>query len=129
MNDYISKIDNLIKSCFVITAYQLHTDRKSEDMAFISGRIDFIEGSSLDFKEFVEKTFQGVEKYKYGYNYRKNSKIIFRCDNAPDPRAKHLNSFPHHRHTEEGNLVESHVVTLFEVLEQIQQRILTYWAD
>jgi len=71
MNDYISKIETLIRSCLSIRGYQLNTDRKTEDIAFISGRAEFIEGSSLDFKEFVEKTDKGVEKYKYGYNYRK----------------------------------------------------------
>ena len=127
MNDYISKIEDLIQSCFIISSYQLNIDKKSADMAFISGRIDFIGGSSLDFKEFVEKTAKGIEKYKYGYNYRKDSIVLFRYDNAPDPGAKHLKTFPHHQHTEDGNIVDSHPVTLSEVLEKIEKRILAHW--
>ncbi len=68
MNDYFSAIENLILSCFLKAAYQLNIDRKTEQIAYISGRIDFIEGSSLDFKEFIEITVRGIEKYKYGYN-------------------------------------------------------------
>jgi len=66
MNEYISKIENLIRSCFLISDYRLNTNRRTQDIAFISGRIDFIEGSFLDFKEFVEKTEKGIEKYKWG---------------------------------------------------------------
>ena len=127
MNEYISKIEDLIQSCFLISDYQLNTDRRTQDIAFISGRIDFIEGSFLDFKEFVEKTEKGIEKYKYGYNYRKASVLMFRYDNAPDPGARHLNSFPHHKHTEDVNIIESHRVSFSEVLEEIQNRILKEW--
>ncbi len=127
MNEYISEIEDLIRSCFPVAGYQLNTDRKTQDMAFLSGRIDFIEGSSLDFKEFVEKTDKGIEKYKYGYNYRKGSAVIFRYDNAPDPGARHLISFPHHKHTEDGNITASRSVGLSEVLEEIMTRILNDW--
>ena len=78
MNDYISKIEMWIRSSFFIKGYQLNIDRKTENIAFISGQAEFLEASSLDFKEFVEKTDKGIEKYKYGYNYRKGSVLIFR---------------------------------------------------
>ncbi len=80
----------------------------------------------LDFKEFVEKTGKGIEKYKYGYNYRKGSDVLFRYDNALD-RAKDLNTFPHHKHTESGSIVGSHSVSLSEVLEEIEKLILNHW--
>lgn len=51
-----------------MAAYQLNIDRRTQDIAYISGRVHFIDSSSLDFKEFIEHTYKGLEKYKYGYN-------------------------------------------------------------
>ena len=127
MNDYLSNIEETVQSCFLMAAYQLNIDRKTQDMAFISGHIDFVDGSRLDFKEFVERTDEEIEKYKYGYNYRKDSSVLFRYDNALDPGARCLNSFPHHKHAKDGKMVDSHAVSLEEVVEEILQPILVNW--
>ena len=97
-------------------------------MAYISGRIEFIDGSLLDFKEFVEKTEKGMEKYKYGYNYRKESVLIFRYDNASDPGAKGLASYPHHKHTRTGDMKASFSVSLPDVLEEIEKQLAEDWG-
>jgi hypothetical protein len=40
---------------------------------------------------------------KYGYNYfDKDGNLIFRYDNALDPKARELHTYPEHRHGEEG---------------------------
>ncbi|MCW5198330.1 hypothetical protein VU06_01105 [Desulfobulbus sp. F3] len=127
MNEYLAKIEETVRFCFLMAAYQLNIDRKTQDMAFISGQIDFVDGSTLDFKEFVEKTDEKIEKYKYGYNYRKDSSVLFRYDNALDPGARCLNSFPHHKHLRDGKMVASHAVSLEEVLAEILQHILSSW--
>lgn len=127
MDAYLSSIEHLIRSCFVITGYRLNIERRTRDIAFIHGQIDFIDTSSLDFKEFVEKTESGIEKYKYGYNYRRGAVVSFRYDNAPDPGARHLNSFPHHKHMQDGAIEESRSVTLSEVIDEIQNIILKAW--
>lgn len=127
MNDYLSKIEETVTTCFLMVAYQLKIDRKTQDMAFISGHINFIDGSTLDFKEFVEKIDEEIEKYKYGYNYRKDDHVFFRYDNALDPGARCLNSFPHHKHIEDSRIVDSHAVGLEEVLAEILQHILSSW--
>ena len=121
IDDYILQIELIINSCSIITSYSLNIDRKTKEIVFISGRIDFRNGSILDFKEFIEDTGIGVEKYKYAYNYRKDSDSLFRHDNAPDPRAKGLKSFPHHKHSKSGELVESADMNLSDVLEEIER--------
>lgn len=127
MNEYLAKIEETVRFCFLVAAYQLNIDRKTQDMAFISGQIDFVDSSTLDFKEFVEKTDEEIEKYKYGYNYRKDSSVLFRYDNALDPGARCLNSFPHHKHLSDSKMVDSHAVSLEEVLAEILQHILSSW--
>ena len=120
INEYISQIESVIHSSAAAAGYSLNIDRRTEDFAFISGRIDFRDGSMLDFKEFLESRPPGIIKLKYGYNYRMASGMRFRYDNASDPRAKTLNSYPHHKHLGNEEIVASREVNLAEVLEEIE---------
>lgn len=121
ISDYIAELEALINSSKIVSSYNLTIDRKTADIAFVSGKIDFREGTILDFKEFIEESEGSIEKYKYGYNYRKGSVHIFRYDNAPDPRAKHIKTFPYHKHLKEGTIVESSQVKLSDVISEIEE--------
>lgn len=121
ISDYIAELEALINSSKIVSSYNLTIDRKTADIAFVSGKIDFRDGTTLDFKEFVEESEGSIERYKYGYNYRRGAHNFFRCDNAPDPRAKRLKSFPHHKHLEDESIVESVETGLSEVLNEIEK--------
>lgn len=90
----------------------------------MSGQLEFRDGSLLDFKEFVEAADAIIFKLKYGYNFRMGDRILFRYDNAPDPRAKALSSFPHHKHLEDGAIIESQETHLSDVLKEIEQMLV-----
>lgn len=124
INEYIKNLESIINSLTITASYNLNIDRKTADIAFISGSIEFRNGSTLDFKEFVEDTDYGIEKYKYAYNFRISSENIFRYDNAPDPHATEIKTFPHHKHLKSGKIIESHAVELTDVLEEIERMIL-----
>ena len=56
---------------------------------------------------------------KYGYNYQdKDESIIFRYDNALDPKARELSTYPDHKHTLKG-LSPAKRPLLEEVLREI----------
>jgi len=56
---------------------------------------------------------------KYGYNYLdKNNALIFRYDNALDPKAKKLSTYPDHKHTSK-ELIPAKRPSLEEVLREI----------
>jgi hypothetical protein len=78
IDDYITEFASVINVCSIVMSYHLHVDRKTKDIAFLSGRIDFRDASILDFKEFIEETEKGIERYKYAYNYRRGSEYLFR---------------------------------------------------
>ena len=120
INKYIAELELLISSFSIVSAYNLNIDRKTEDIVFISGIIEFRDGTTLDFKEFIDSTRYGIEKYKYAYNYRISSDILFRYDNAPDPSAKKVKTFPHHKHLKSGEIIESKQMDLKKVLEEIE---------
>ena len=121
INKYISQLEATINSCSIIASYGLNIDRKSDEIVFVSGRIDFRDGTTLDFKEFIEDAGKGIEKYKYAYNYRKESDFLFRYDNAPDPRTKAIKSFPHHKHLEDGDIIESEKKEMSDILNEIEK--------
>ncbi len=125
INDYIAQIEAIINSHSIVTSYKLNIDRKTEDIVFLSGQIYFRDDSILNFKEYVERTELAIEKYKYGYNYRISSEIVFRYDNAPDPAAKRLKSFPHHKHTSTNKIIESRQINFKEVFNEIESIILS----
>ena len=120
INEYISKLEALINSSSAIASYSLNIDRKTAEIVFISGKIEFRNDSILDFKEFIESTEKAIEKYKYAYNYRKGSNSIFRYDNAPDPGAKDIKTFPDHKHLKDGSIMQSEPKELSEVLNEIE---------
>ncbi len=120
INDYIIYLESLINSFSIVSSYNLTIDRKTKDIAFISGNIEFRDGSILDFKEFLENAEHSIEKYKYAYNYRIASDIIFRYDNALDPKVKALKTFPNHKHLRNNEIAESKQIDLKDVLEEIE---------
>jgi len=120
ISDYIAKLESIINSSEIVSSYDLNIDRKTSDIAFISGTIDFRDGTILDFKEFIESADESIDKYKYAYNFRKGSDCIFRYDNAPDPSAKNIKTFPHHKHLGDGTIVESKQVELSEIIREIE---------
>lgn len=56
ISDYIVELEALINSSEIVSSYNLTIDRKTADIAFISGKIDFRDGATLDFKEFIEES-------------------------------------------------------------------------
>ncbi len=123
INEYIARTETLISLSPLVASYTLTIDRKTAEIAFLSGKIELRDGSSLDFKEFIEQIDEKIEKYKYGYNYRREEIVLFRYDNALDPRARHLDSYPRHKHTQNGELIAAQAMTLDDVLEEIEELI------
>lgn len=121
IDKYIIDIETAISIHSFVSSYSLTIDRKTRDIAFISGAIEFRNGTVLDFKEFIESKDDVVEKYLYGYNHRRGSDVLFRYDNSPDPRGRSLRTFPHHKHLPSGKLVESDSrIDLPAVLDEIE---------
>lgn len=65
-------------------------------MGLLRGRITFIDGSVLDFRELLS-----TSEHAYRFHWMDASnKLIARWDTAP--HHKNLENFPHHRHLSEG---------------------------
>jgi len=100
-----------------VTATTLSYEERPPSAGLIKGWLVFADGAQLDFKEFLllRPTLQVI---KYGYHYRAGQRLIFRYDNANDPAARHLPTFPHHKHTPAGFLAAEQP-SLRQVLQEI----------
>jgi hypothetical protein len=117
LRTYLRRIQDLLESLPSIATYSLSFDERSSQTAFLHGRIYFTDSSVLDFKEFLLADRE-VRKVKYGYHWSApNGSLRFRYDNAADPAARHLTSYPHHKHTP-GKIEETEEPTLASVLEE-----------
>jgi len=118
LRDYLGEIHDLFSSSPHIATFSLTFDERSPKAAYLHGRVGLIDGSSLYFKEFLVADPE-IRKLKYGYQWvSKDGLLNFRYDNAADPAAKSLATYPHHKHTASG-IAEAGVATLATVLSEI----------
>src|SRR2546427_8594708 len=103
LNDYVAALQRLLAATPFITATALSYEERPPSAGLIKGSLVFADGSQLDFKEFL-LTQPTLHVVKYGYHYRTGDRLVFRYDNANDPAAKHLPTFPHHKHVPAGLL-------------------------
>jgi hypothetical protein len=74
-----------------------------------------------DSRLFIRETIISGEKRKYSYHWQdKNNTLIKRWDNAPD---WDVETFPHHLHIGEEQVVSSYIRSIEKVLEIISKEI------
>lgn len=121
IREYAAALGELIITAPFVTAAALSYEERPPSAGVIKGSLTFADGSQLDFKEFViTQPMQSV--IKYGYHYRMGNRLIFRYDNANDPAARHLSTFPHHKH-EPSALLPSAQPSLELVLQEIVSQL------
>ena len=116
-----------ILSKIVINPYvksrNISFEERPPDAAYITGLITFIDSSKLHNKEFVIFKSETISVLKYGYHYsNRNGDLIFRYDNAFDPKAKSLSTYPEHKHTNRG-LIPARRPMLEIILKEISELV------
>lgn len=119
IEEYFRHIGQTIEESCILVDSRLLNDKRSLSIGFIEGRLTFLDGSSLRFMEFVNLRAEAV-RYKYSYHYQDAAdELIFRYDMAP--HHQEVSTFPHHKHSANGEAVESTAPSLADVLEEIEQ--------
>ena len=117
ISDYFRRIDRIISGCPAIISKELLFDQRTKYIGFVRGTLTFRDGAELHFKEFID-TETGITKYKYGYHYQKDDRLIFRYDNHPHPARKDITS--HHKHVSyEENIIPASIPDLEDILKEI----------
>lgn len=122
VSEYVAALHELVTTTPFVTATTSSYEERPPSTGLIKGGLTFADGSHLEFKEFVI-TQPTLSVVKYGYHYRRGDRLIFRYDNASDPAARNLSTFPHHRHDPSGLLPgtqPSLKLVLQEILSQLK---------
>ena len=120
--DYIATLQGLLATTPFVTATSLSYEERPPSAGLMKGWLIFADDSQLDFKEFLF-TQPTLRVIKYGYHYRSGLRLMFRYDNANDPAARHLPTFPHHKHTPLG-LLAAEQPSLQQVLHEIVSQLV-----
>ncbi len=122
LRDHVATLQALIAATSFVAATSFSYEERPPSAGLIKGNILFADNSQLDFREFLvfRPTLQVI---KYAYNYRKGDHLIFRYDNANDPAARNLSSFPLHKHVGSDILATqkpSFEMVLKEIVSQLK---------
>jgi hypothetical protein len=118
IQSYFTRVRNKLKEISsLIKADTVTFEMVSSDMGMLRGRVAFIDGSVLDFRELLSTS---EHDYRFHWMDRSN-KLIVRWDTAP--HYKNLDTFPHHRHLSNG-VSSFGEMDLIAVLDYIKQEIV-----
>jgi hypothetical protein len=123
IEDYFLQIREVIEQCSA-SLTNVTYDKRGTYEGFIRGEIQFVDGSRLHFREFVDVETE-VERLVYAYQYMDASeKLVFRYDSSGHHQKLGIPTYPHHKHqSSESNVVASSAPTLQGVLAEIEQLV------
>jgi hypothetical protein len=121
LKDYVASLERLLSSTPFVMGTSLSYEERPPTAGLIKAAITFSDGPQLDIREFLMLE-PAVQTLKYAYHYRKADRLIFRYDNANDPAAKGLSTFPCHKHASE-RILDAEKPSLEQVLKEIISQI------
>ncbi len=98
IDKYLTALDGKVRSLQgVVASWSIQREIDANlGVGFISGRIEFVDGSRLEFSEQLP-----TEHHRYRLHYMDaQGDVVVRWDSAP--HHKGLNTFPFHKHTPLG---------------------------
>lgn len=114
---HLKKVQALLNASPLIIQPSISVEDRGE-VWFLRGNVDFIDGSSLYFRElFIGRGRKYKEIYTYHYQDREG-KLLFRYDNSP--HFPDLTNAPHHKHQADGSVISSNPPDLEPVLREIE---------
>ncbi len=118
IQSYFNRVRNKLKEISPIIQADTSTfEMVSADMGMLRGRIAFMNGSVLDFRELLS-----TNEHDYRFHWMDvSNKILVRWDTAP--HYKTLENFPHHRHLSSG-VSSCEEMDFIAVLDYIKQEIV-----
>jgi len=117
IRDYFNKVHGVLDQISNISIQNVTFDERSEFIGYITGHVTFVGGYRLYISEYVDVEHT-IDRIKYSYHLMIEDEVLFRYDNASDPHARQLKTYPAHKHNANGKLIESLAPTLEAVLEE-----------
>lgn len=123
--EYVEEIRRQILDTPHVISHSLGYEDRPPLAAIVRGSVTFADGSCIHFKEFLQLR-PVVMRLKYAYHCATSTHaLVFRYDNARDPAARHLSTYPDHRHTPDEVLLSS-APALVSVLREAAAHVKRY---
>jgi Family of unknown function (DUF6516) len=98
-----------------ILSFNFSVDARSNHVGFIQSNLEFLQGSRLFFKEYVDLQ-ESVEKLSYSFHYQDHeNNLIFRYDNA---KHKPDLGYADHKHIQD-KIIPSKIPEIEQVILEI----------
>ena len=105
--EYVEEIRRQILDTPHVVSHSLGYEDRPPLAAIVRASVTFIDESYIHFKGFLQLR-SVITRLKYAYHYATSTHaLMFRYDNARDPAARHLSTYPDHRHTPDEVLSSS----------------------
>ncbi|MEW6543203.1 MAG: DUF6516 family protein [Nitrospirota bacterium] len=122
LTEYAERVRAQILQIPSVLFHSLAYEDRPPTAGLVKGSVTFSDGSRLHFREFL-RLGEPIIRMKYAYHYVSASGgLLFRYDNALDPAAKHLASYPDHKHLPHS-IVPSESPPLDQALREAAQHI------
>ena len=119
IRDYLESLLDIILASPYVESKSISFEERPPNAAYITGILAFINGSKLHFKEFIVCKSEDIIFLKYAYHYlTQDGAFIFRYDNALDPKAKAMATYPAHKHLP-GHLLPAERPSMKDILKEI----------
>lgn len=119
IRDYLESILDIISASPYVESKSISFEERPPNAAYITGTLTFINDSKLHFKKFIVCKSEDIIFLKYAYHYlTQGGALIFRYDNALDPKAKAIPTYPEHKHLP-GHLLPAERPSMKDILNEI----------
>jgi hypothetical protein len=117
--DYLESLKERLLTDGNVATFDVIRERSTTVDGFIRARLAFVDGSQLEFSEYVQRSGDAVGVITYSYHWSDASNdLIKRWDNAP--HHPELHHFPHHIHDgDSGKVTAGPPMSIFTVLDEV----------
>ena len=124
--DYYRAVLQLLATSTVVTGHRIAFDEQDVHVAYLTGSVDLVDGSTLFFAQYVRMQGTGrdqITREKYRYHWQApHGETRYRWDNARHHPG--LATFPDHVHVGPGEEAqESHPIDLWYIISQVEQEM------
>ncbi len=113
-NNIIAVIQKYVDNGYILS-FNLSVDARSNYIGFIQGSLEFLQGSRLFFREYVDLQ-EAIEKLSYSFHYQdQGNNLIFRYDNA---QHKPDLGYLEHKHIKD-KIISSEIPDIDQVILEI----------
>lgn len=121
IEEYFLQIQKIVEACPITQLSNVTYDKRGTHEGFIKGKLQFIDNSTLHWREFVDVEIT-VDCFMYVYQYMDPSDmLIFRYDNTGHHKKSNLSTYPHHKHERsDNNVIPSAAKDLTNILNEIE---------